>query len=361
MSIETPPLPISRLYSVQVLRGLAALSVVFSHLIVMEKKYSPDQISPESFIHGFAGVDLFFVISGFIMVYVTQNTIRGGKSVSEFLFARAGRIYPLYWVVTFALVFVWLYRPDMVFGSSTEPNILKSFLLWPDVSAETGNIAPPLMNLGWTLIHEMSFYLVFAFSLFLPRKFLPAFLAIWTTVFLSGFLWGGADLKNAAQIFFHPLTAEFLLGAFAGLIFLRWKGFGWPVALVSSIVVLAIMVYTLGVDYTRPWTRVATIGVPATLLLFALVGLEKHRKIKFAKPLTLLGDWSYALYLTHILTLSLIGRLWAGFSRDGIADNIIILIAMIATSIVVAAVTYQLIERPLIKKVKRVRKRVFSS
>jgi len=95
MSVESPP-TIKRLDHIQALRGIAALMVVVSHLLIIERKYSVDQILGEWAVFGMAGVDLFFVISGFIMVYVMWDRPRGVKASAEFLWGRASRIYPLY-------------------------------------------------------------------------------------------------------------------------------------------------------------------------------------------------------------------------------------------------------------------------
>jgi len=143
--------------------------VMLSHLFIIEQKYSQDQILPNVLNFGMAGVDIFFVISGFIMVYVTHKWTAGAaKHIPEFLSSRALRIYPLYWIVSLPLLGLYLLRPDLVFSASVwnEPNLLKSFLLWPDV-------AYPLLEIGWTLIHEMSFYLIFALILIAPRRIRP--------------------------------------------------------------------------------------------------------------------------------------------------------------------------------------------
>jgi len=136
VTVESPPAikgPIKRLDHIQALRGIAALMVVVSHLLIIERKYSVDQILGDWAIYGMAGVDLFFVISGFIMVYVMWDRPRGPKAAGEFLWGRASRIYPLYWVVSLVLFALWLVRPDMVFSSiDAPPDIVKSFALFPD-------------------------------------------------------------------------------------------------------------------------------------------------------------------------------------------------------------------------------------
>jgi len=132
-----------KLSNIQSLRGLAALLVVLTHLPVMEIKHSSDQILPAFFRFGISGVDLFFVISGFIMVYVTWNAPRAPKQSLKFLFARVSRIYPIYWLIAGAVFFAWSFKPDITTYNPVQTNIVKSFLLWPDQTL-------PMLKVAWT-------------------------------------------------------------------------------------------------------------------------------------------------------------------------------------------------------------------
>jgi exopolysaccharide production protein ExoZ len=116
----------------------------------IEGRTAVNPILPSQLDWGMMGVDLFFVISGFIMVYITRDWREGGgRKVPEFLFARITRIYPLYWVVSGALLAVWFVRPDLVFSSSRNtPELLNSLFLIPAH-------AYPLLEVGWTLVYEM--------------------------------------------------------------------------------------------------------------------------------------------------------------------------------------------------------------
>lgn len=351
MSFETPP-PANRLANIQSLRGIAALLVVFSHLLVIEQKYSPDQFLGSWMSFGMVGVDLFFVISGFIMVYVASNMRRGGKSALEFLFARMTRIYPLYWLVSAALLMVWLVRPDMVFSSfSTEPNIIKSFLLYPDAR-------DPLLAVGWTLIHEVGFYLVFALALLLKPKWLLPFLLLWVVV-LSGGQYLGLGTNLVTALLFSPLTYEFLAGAFAGWVFHKWNAkFALPIlvaGLVLWAVSLSLLISAGHSMIASPAGRAIHFALPATLTVYGLAGI----KTNLPKWSQTLGDWSYALYLTHVLTLTLFGRIWHRFAQESLWDNIPALITLIIASIAVAGLTYKLAEKPMLLAAKALRRRLF--
>jgi len=306
----------SKLENIQALRGIAAILVMLSHLFVIEQKYAGDRLLSPKLELGMSGVDLFFVISGFIMVYITQfeTTPHQPRKIGKFLFARATRIYPLYWLVSLALLGVWLVRPEIVFSSSDiAPNLLKSFFLWPDV-------VPPLLQVGWTLVHEMGFYLVFAVILLFKRKYLAPLLLLWAVIMIGAQFTLAPGLKPVSAIAFHPLSLEFIGGAFIGLFYTKLK--------------LSQSIMTILLCYER-------------------------RGIVFPKIIQRIGDWSYALYLTHILTLSVLGRIWAMFAQKSMIDNLIILPLLCVVSIGVAALTYYLFERPMIRAAKNIRRKLF--
>src|SRR5687767_4316208 len=167
-----------KLNSIQVLRGIAAMTVVASHLVPLERKYFGEQLLPHFFDLGVSGVDLFFVISGFVMVTVTRGR-RGGWRTLEFLYSRATRIYPTYWFYFFITLCVFLAMPHWVNASENhQADLWRSFFLFPGQHL-------PLVLVGWSLILELWFYVVFAGLLLLDERMrLPA-LAIWAVIILA--------------------------------------------------------------------------------------------------------------------------------------------------------------------------------
>lgn len=345
----------SKLENIQALRGIAAILVMLSHLFVIEQKYAGDTLLSPKLELGMSGVDLFFVISGFIMVYITQfeRTPHQPRKIGKFLFARATRIYPLYWLVSLALLGVWLVRPEIVFSSSDiAPNLLKSFFLWPDV-------VPPLLQVGWTLVHEVGFYLVFAVILLFKRKYLAPLLLLWAVIMIGAQFTLAPGLKPVSAIAFHPLSLEFIGGAFIGLFYTKLK--------LSQSIMTILMILIAGLTiacllyfdhFPDALTRVSSFGVLSLLILTCSLCYER-RGIVFPKIIQRIGDWSYALYLTHILTLSVLGRIWAMFAQKSMIDNLIILPLLCVASIGVAALTYYLFERPMIRAAKNIRRKLF--
>ena len=219
-SVKTLP---KRLDSIQALRGIAALLVLLFHTAEFQRQMAGEN-SPDIALvsglwdRGWAGVDLFFIISGFIMVYVTRQTGRSVTDVRRFITSRVTRIYPLWWVCAGIMaIYFWIFygmpaAPDRVAGPSEAMTFaVKSFLLIPQE-------VPPLLGLGWTLIHEMFFYIVFAVLLFLPKRFLPWALLGWAgvTVIAAQFAQTPPYARSLAELVASPLSLEFILGGLAG-------------------------------------------------------------------------------------------------------------------------------------------------
>lgn len=357
MTIETTA-P-NRLEHIQSLRGLAALMVMLSHLYTIDQKYNAYPLLPEGLLFGMAGVDIFFVISGFIMVYITRQwTMPSIKRIPEFLFARFTRIYPLYWLVSAALLIVYLIRPDLVFsGSAAEPNLVKSFLLLPDNTL-------PLLEVGWTLIHEIGFYIIFAGLLILRKSLRLLGLLIWASIIIISVSTGLNDSSAFTRYLLSPLTLEFIAGGLVSWFFIKAPAriFPWISTLALLSVFAAIITcYIIG-DHNvifRHWPRTLTFIVPASLIVFLLALRDKNGN-SCPKAFVKLGDWSYALYLTHILTLSLLGRIWSKFGLDSPLLGFMAIILMTMAAIAVAGLTYKLFEHPALLLSKRLRQKIFT-
>ena len=357
MSVETVKLP--HLPRIQTLRGVAAVLVLLAHLSQIESWSSPDRIMGDWALWGFAGVDLFFVISGFIMVYVTWGVGGGPKDAGRFLWRRATRIYPLYWVVSSAVLAAWLLRPGLVFGSNPDPDILRSFLLLPDQSL-------PLLTVGWTLVFEMYFYVVFALALLLPGKWQFPVIVVWAVAAQSLDPPGSGPVL---ELVFSPLVREFLFGGLIAWVALTTLALdpilgggaqtgGRPRAVIAlaALALLALGLLSaagagegalaVAEDHAL---RTEAFGLPAAALV-TLALLSPHSASAVGRWL---GDISYSLYLTHVLVLAVLGRLWEPWARAGAWDNLVVLPAVFGSCILVGAATYYVVERPLIRWFRR--------
>ena len=349
-----------KLQTVQALRGLAALIVVLSHIRAIDAKYTLTiPAYPGYWYNGASGVDLFFVISGFIMVWVAGQAPRGKATSGAFLFARAGRIYPLWWFFASLIAVYYTFVNGIPFDVGRtmagtvvrqDPwlHLLNSYLLLPQPNW-------PILGVGWTLVHEMYFYIVFAGILLLPRRWMVAVLMAWLVMVIAGSNLGlsGNFARNYVELLFYPMTAEFILGAFAAILIQRgYRVFSRSFLIIGLLVFgLDFVIYDFNAGW-QPlgWGRVLAFGLPATLLLYGLVSLEVAGRQFVPRFLVSLGDWSYALYLVHTLIIAALARIWFPYvTGAGRAGEIAFLVLCLITTIAAAAFSYRFLERPMIR------------
>lgn len=359
-----------QLRSIQALRAIAALAVMFAHLYGVEARQSGDTpLLSANWVAGVSGVDLFFVISGFIMVWVAGDTPPSLKNATKFLFARGMRIYPLWWLFAGAMALYYYaayglpWDADKLanFDVSGPEHLLKSLLLIPQD-------AYPVMALGWTLIHEMYFYLVFALLLLLPRAYrLPAML-IWGLIIVAAMSaqLTGFYANTLISLVLFPMTLEFLMGAgVAWALKAGWTHWRWPALLFGTIglVWAAGAINFVEGSETLALERTLIYGPAFAFLVYAIVAFELDRGLGRFIPDTLvrIGDWSYSLYLCHLLVISALGRLFFPvFGRDGYIDNAAYLALSIAASLLVAGLTYRFFERPVLSASRVARRKWFA-
>ncbi|WP_260737102.1 acyltransferase family protein [Tunturiibacter lichenicola] len=348
-----PPSPSSRhrLVSIQVCRGLAAIFVVLAHLHNVELKYFPTNMMG-IFQYGVLGVDLFFVISGIVISAVTVGRFSNRRYAGTFLYHRLARIFPVYWVYTAIVLVAFLYNPLWInAGAGHRVNILASFLLIPT------NLGMLVMQ-GWTLSFELYFYFVFFLLLFFaPEKNAPFFLTFWG-VFIAIAALMPVPVQPILGLITSPSVFEFLAGC---LIFhLYRRGVLWPKGGFVLITVAFIWLGTL-MAWSRhshgsnqiwiehfPWIRLGLYGSFSSIFLLGIMELERSGFIRFVRPLSLIGDWSYSIYLSHLIVIELVGRIIFHFAVypkfamvvvDGVALPLVLLVGYLS---------YTLLERPLI-------------
>ncbi|MFL1543498.1 acyltransferase family protein [Pseudomonas sp. O39] len=344
-----------KISSLQAARGLAALAVIAFHSLFINAKYVPgDTWLPDMFVFGQTGVDLFFVISGFVMVLASANKFGVRSEVFNFLKGRVIRIYPVYWVYFFAVLMVFLLKPGMVNSSQAgEVNLLHSFLLLPDDNL-------PLVMVAWSLIHEVWFYLVFAFILLLPQRWMPLAFVVWLCAIIGASVLYTGPVNPYLRVVKHEFSIEFILGALAGVVYLKgmnepskWRLPTGVIALAGAALIayamLAVQIDGSDVIQSISLERALIVGGGYTLFLLALAMQEFKSQREVPGFLKSLGDMSYSLYLSHILTLSVCGRVWItlGGAEGGVVASMIFWAISLPVVIAVAYISYRFIERPL--------------
>lgn len=335
------------LYNVQGLRGIAALIVVIAHVSgpgEFEERVFGSRWTAWIHLPANTGVDLFFVISGLIMVVTTWRTFDLPGSSRRFLLRRITRIYPLYWIASSAVILLYEVSPGSVRWDGQNPNILQSYLLLP----HEGRL--PLL-VAWSLVFLMYFYVVFAFALLLGRARLPWVLVGWVAVTLTLHATVGHTTNPYLAVVASPLSLEFVLGAVIGLATVH----GWLlrpyVVLALGIVSFSACLVFLGVSgwdqFPSDGVRVLLVAIPAGLLVYGAIGVETRYGSIVPPFQRRLGDASYSLYLTHLPALTLLAIVWAGRLPAGPVVHALMLPGALVYAVFGALVCNALLERPL--------------
>jgi exopolysaccharide production protein ExoZ len=253
------------------------------------------EIFGHTYSFGANGVDVFFVISGFIMCMVTQNK---EVSINMFLLKRVIRIVPLYWILTVSMaICAWL-RPNLFpLDNPHFSHVILSMLFVPH-EAPDGRVAP-LITQGWTLNYEMFFYLVFATTLALNTAYRTIVLSI-ILVGLVCYGYLGTENSPIAITYTSPLLLEFLAGVYICRAWLNDTVLGKGNALIA--IGMGVTCIAAAYCYKNHLPREIVSGIPAILIVFGAVSLERANFVPKVKTLKLLGDASYSIYLTHYLS-----------------------------------------------------------
>jgi len=318
--------------------------VVIYHLVHAEHVHGRGESvlgGPAHF--GFAGVDVFFVISGFIMATITAGRFGSIAGALDFLGRRALRIFPLYWLCSAVIVLALFVRPDSLDASFAEKSIVHSLLLWPQ---EGG----PLLEVGWTLTYEMFFYAMTAIALAVSaRSRIPRMIAGWAVALLV------VQLLPAqapwSKLLTSPLALEFMAGVIAAL---HWRRLSvsraWLTISAGMIWMICAGICLADHPYygQADRIRVLAFGLPSALLVTGLARLEVDGRIRPPQFAVLLGDASYSLYLTHLFVLSLSGRMWSSLGATGTTPgNIAFVISTFMACCATGLLVHKLVERPM--------------
>lgn len=331
------------IFSIQHLRGIAALLVVWHH--AREQIVGLANVFPSSF--GASGVDIFFVISGFIMVVTTTGR---ATTPLQFMGKRIARVVPLYWLLTLSMVCLWMIKPA-VFRTLvvSETSLLQSLFFIPHFSAAFPAQAWPLLVPGWTLNYEMFFYLAFALTLFFPKRWRLMGITLVFSVFVASGAVFGPFNSAAIRTYTDPLLLEFLAGAWIGYLWTRHQ-FALPRSISLGCVLAGFSLLV-----ARNWEvfGVFTQILGATLLVAGALNYQFPRFMN--SPLHALGDASYSLYLTHIFTLGIIRSIWIklnGATQSVYEGGMFMLISM-GACIVVGLLVFRFIESPMTVRINR--------
>jgi len=333
---------------VQVLRFAAAMLVVVMHITQAISMHISGTGPRHYWEAGSAGVDIFFVISGFVMAMSTASLPSDGpgriSAAWVFMRRRLIRIAPLYWFYTLLKVALLLAMPALAARSSVEPGHLAASLLFIPTMSPWGLVQPTL-PVGWTLNFEMLFYAVFAVAIALGAPRIRFCLAAFALVFAAGYL-----LPDSVALNFYAQTLvfEFILGVCIAHAYLHFRRPG-PIAGLAAIAAGAL--YMFAPDWGHSADRFATWGCGAALIVLGAVWLEPWTvRAPLASRLSFLGDASYSIYLSHTFVVP------AGvqaLKRLGVQDSLAVALAVGLAVVVAGCLSYVWLERPMTAFFKR--------
>jgi exopolysaccharide production protein ExoZ len=348
----------SKLLTLQVARGVAANLVVLQHIREFELRYAGTEF-PNVVRYADLGVDVFFVLSGFIMVAIA------GRNVGplQFLWRRVARIYPTYWLATLIMLAVAIALPGMVHEHWQTIPLWRSFLL---IAAEP---RAPVVAVGWTLVHEVYFYAVFAVFLAFRIPILAG-VAGWASIIFAVMIASPEYLMTSPvlRMATSPLTFEFMMGLVIGVLWLRFptpKGLQAGRARITTLASLIALVLLIGIHYhffgqqEAPFgdtnylvtCRVLMFGTAIAVILYCLVVSESQASRRPPALLVALGDWSYSTYLTHFMVLSALGRaVLLIFPDHGLYATLILFVGGYLAVNLTGAAIYRFFEQPTLRR-----------
>lgn len=338
----------SELYGIQILRAVAALAVVAHHILEHSNaalgRFSPDWLTTS----GAAGVDIFFVISGFIMFHVSFGGGRTPPKPGDFLFRRATRIYPFYWVCCLAILLIKAmgFLNSHHYGASA---IISSFLLTP---------GDKLIVVSWTLVFEIYFYLLFAATLWL-RSAQASLIGTSAAIFILYLASPLIPAGDWAELFSNPIAIEFCLGLGLAYIFSKYMQHGqdWPVpttvAMFGFALLIAAPLFVAHPDTNglQGFSRFVAWGIPSVLVVAGFLR-SAPPKTALKRFMVLLGNASYALYLTHIFVMIGYGRILkiGAISR---MHQLPLTLVFVTIAVAVGLAAHLLVEKPMLALIRR--------
>ena len=307
-----------KLNSIQSLRGIAVLFVALSHV---------------GFISfGAFGVDLFFCISGFIMMFITE------KTTNHFFAKRLIRIVPLYWLVTTMVFVLVMIKPGLLNSTTADyTHYFKSLFFIP---FDKNGYIEPILGPGWTLNYEMFFYFVFFLSLLVSFRYRGLILSmVFVFLVLFGALFEGSMYWD---FYTNPIILEFCFGILAYYLIKKDFSVSFSLGVLCILVLIFVCLFIRIREFED--LRFLLWGLP--MFLVFLVAVKINLCFYGSSVLEKIGDASYSIYLTHLFVILGVDRLL--FSMKSLSlGSAVVAILSIAVSVIIGFLVYRLVELPI--------------
>ncbi len=331
-------LPSKRLSGIEALRGIAATAVVFSHAARhVDKAFeAPGLIT--AFQAGHAGVDLFFVLSGFIILFVHRRDIGQPGRLQHYLGRRFNRVMPLYWLVLALTIGM------SVAGRHDAPSLL--WLLWS--AALLPSLSEPLLGIAWTLQFEVVFYAAFA-VLIVSRGAGLTLLAVWFAWIVAAAL--GLDSTGVPGSLWGVYGLEFFMGMSAAQLLSRGHIPSPRLLAETGLALFATMMVLESAGVLNGFGIAARFayGLPAALLVLGVAAAEQSGHLQVPSWLRTLGGASYSIYLFQFVFIGIAWQGWLKVGLDHQASNLTCFLVLASTALVGGILAARLVEQPLLR------------
>lgn len=311
------------LVNLQILRGIAAMLVVTNHFL-------SGTVAGVFRNNGGFGVDIFFVLSGFLMIH----TLTHHKTPVNFFFSRVKRIYPLYVILSLPLILSWVPLRDGY-------HFIGNILLLPGLNDPNYKLAN---SPAWTLVYEMLFYVIFSIALVFSRKKTWTCIIVCSAILLSVLFTNGYERLgwiNLGFIMGDSLMINFAAGCAIALLYTKLKNLH-----ISAIffVVFSIVLFWLALVELDGRLRIVKFGIPAMTLIMIAIACKAYSG-PFKGILKTIGDASYSIYLSHIYLTFVFHNM-----RDVNNDWFVTLyssVCFVVISVLLGLFVYKNIEQPI--------------
>ncbi len=334
------------LTSLQACRALAAIAVAAFHLslTMKEARYGGQAVFYEFTARGYLGVDFFFVLSGFIILFAHAGDLGKPAAFGAYVWRRFVRLFPIYWLYagTFALlIFLGFGTAAKLPGSAAE--LLTSVTL---VRFSTAVLPLPV---AWSLIHELAFYTLFSLLILNLRTGLAA-MALLAMTCIVFFQYPSEGEVTAWQSYTGAFNLYFLFGMGAFLLYRR----GGPgfVETASGLFICAVGAMALWLEVRHSQLLLAC---GFALALAGIAKLEQTGRLPVPRWLIYIGDASYSLYLLHLGLSSVLLRFAMKLQIYPVLGPELTYLLVLAGTVALACVAYALIERPLLGLLRHLR------
>lgn len=332
-----------KIESIQILRGGAAWMVVAHHFMQRFYNFEDTNMVGNFFSnHGSFGVDIFFVISGFIMAMII---IESHKNSKEFILNRIIRIVPNYWFWTFVVLIMGVFIPSFSTSHVTFESLFKSLFFISHLNPERALGHIPTLTVGWTLNIEIFFYVVVAVSLVFKIENFKKLLFISVLLVSLPILYKIFGLEFYKTVAGNIRLFEFVSGIFLYYIWANYRDLFFQnyiyIAILSIVSIISMIVLPKILAY------IVLSFFIVYLALFFEINILNHNSY-FKNKLIKMGEISYSIYLVHIAVL------WSFFTLFNEVNAIYLLPIILLSVYVISIYSYKIIEIYFSKKLKKV-------